>query len=218
MNSPNDNVHSVNILVDQNKDLINSCGHKGGNGVHLNTKSTKPLITNDDLKCTPVLNKCFKCSKQSSNCDECVGKTESCNISPSDCSVKVPSCCDNQDLILQTNQPHSYEQCCPVECLSGDKLACELKSLNFSDEVDTLNPTFARDSDTSEHIVSAINGICYARYSSELQMPAIMHLITKDLSEPYSIYTYRYFIHNWPQLCYLAIHKSQICWCHRMQT
>ncbi|XP_066477958.1 N-alpha-acetyltransferase 30 [Tiliqua scincoides] len=45
----------------------------------------------------------------------------------------------------------------------------------------------------------------YVRYQSELQMPDIMRLITKDLSEPYSIYTYRYFIHNWPQLCFLAM-------------
>ncbi|XP_029454098.1 N-alpha-acetyltransferase 30-like [Rhinatrema bivittatum] len=47
--------------------------------------------------------------------------------------------------------------------------------------------------------------IQYVRYESELQMPDIMRLITKDLSEPYSIYTYRYFIHNWPQLCFLAM-------------
>lgn len=29
-------------------------------------------------------------------------------------------------------------------------------------------------------------------------------LITKDLSEPYSIYTYRYFLHTWPQLSFLV--------------
>ncbi|XP_076326077.1 N-alpha-acetyltransferase 30-like [Tachypleus tridentatus] len=40
---------------------------------------------------------------------------------------------------------------------------------------------------------------------SEKQMPNIIQLIQKDLSEPYSIYTYRYFIHNWPKLCFLAI-------------
>ncbi|XP_022112372.1 N-alpha-acetyltransferase 30 [Pieris rapae] len=45
-------------------------------------------------------------------------------------------------------------------------------------------------------------------YESELQMPEIMRLIQKDLSEPYSIYTYRYFIHNWPKLCFLAIHDK----------
>ncbi len=49
------------------------------------------------------------------------------------------------------------------------------------------------------------NGIVYVSYSSESQMPGIMKLIQKDLSEPYSIYTYRYFIHNWPKLCFLAM-------------
>ena len=48
------------------------------------------------------------------------------------------------------------------------------------------------------------DGISYVRYENESQMPDIMRLITKDLSEPYSIYTYRYFIHNWPNLCFMA--------------
>lgn len=52
-------------------------------------------------------------------------------------------------------------------------------------------------------------GVRYISYKCELQMPDIMRLITKDLSEPYSIYTYRYFIHNWPQLCFLAMAGSE---------
>jgi hypothetical protein len=48
------------------------------------------------------------------------------------------------------------------------------------------------------------NGVSYEMYDSELQMPDIMKLMKTALSEPYSIYTYRYFIHNWPQLCVLA--------------
>lgn len=57
------------------------------------------------------------------------------------------------------------------------------------------------------------HGICYVRYESELQMPWIMRLITKDLSEPYSIYTYRYFIHNWPQLCFLvSVTVKHVTW------
>lgn len=46
--------------------------------------------------------------------------------------------------------------------------------------------------------------IDFVPYDSELQMPMIMKIIQKDLSEPYSIYTYRYFIHNWPKLCFLV--------------
>lgn len=46
--------------------------------------------------------------------------------------------------------------------------------------------------------------ISYMNYQSEEQMEDIMSLITKDLSEPYSVYTYRYFIHNWPKLSFLV--------------
>jgi len=48
------------------------------------------------------------------------------------------------------------------------------------------------------------NEIEYRQYRSEEEMAALMSLIDKDLSEPYSIFTYRYFINNWPQLCVLA--------------
>jgi N-alpha-acetyltransferase 30 len=55
--------------------------------------------------------------------------------------------------------------------------------------------------------------ITYKVYESELELPSIMKLIQKDLSEPYSIYTYRYFIHNWPKLCYLAIIDNKCVGC-----
>ncbi|KAJ3300381.1 N-alpha-acetyltransferase 30 [Borealophlyctis nickersoniae] len=51
--------------------------------------------------------------------------------------------------------------------------------------------------------------IQYVPYESELQLPSIIDLIENDLSEPYSIYTYRYFIHNWPKLCLLAKDKDR---------
>lgn len=59
-----------------------------------------------------------------------------------------------------------------------------------------------------EDDIKEIDGISYTVYESEKQMPDIMRLITKDLSEPYSIYTYRYFIHNWPKLCFLVRHEK----------
>jgi len=33
----------------------------------------------------------------------------------------------------------------------------------------------------------------------------IQNLIEKELSEPYSVFTYRYFLNTWPDLCYLAM-------------
>ncbi|KAI9280029.1 putative acyltransfersase [Sporodiniella umbellata] len=50
-----------------------------------------------------------------------------------------------------------------------------------------------------------MSNIEYKQYESELQLPSIIHLIENELSEPYSVYTYRYFIHNWPNLCFLAM-------------
>lgn len=67
----------------------------------------------------------------------------------------------------------------------------------------------SENSTSSNLVVCEVDGIKYLRYENETQMSAIMQLITKDLSEPYSIYTYRYFIHNWPHLCFLAMHDDE---------
>lgn len=48
------------------------------------------------------------------------------------------------------------------------------------------------------------DGIEYRSYSDESVLPAIMELVGRDLSEPYSVFTYRYFIHGWPKLCQLV--------------
>lgn len=48
------------------------------------------------------------------------------------------------------------------------------------------------------------DGIVYKTYMSESQLVLITDLMKKDLSEPYSVYTYRYFVNNWPDLCWLV--------------
>ncbi|KAK3670657.1 N-alpha-acetyltransferase 30 [Recurvomyces mirabilis] len=50
--------------------------------------------------------------------------------------------------------------------------------------------------------------IHYITYGSEKEsswLPAIRQLISKDLSEPYSIYVYRYFLYQWGDLCFMAL-------------
>lgn len=46
--------------------------------------------------------------------------------------------------------------------------------------------------------------VTFRRYRTESDLHSSIHLIEADLSEPYSIYTYRYFLHGWPSLCFLA--------------
>ncbi|KAK0713841.1 acyl-CoA N-acyltransferase [Lasiosphaeria miniovina] len=48
----------------------------------------------------------------------------------------------------------------------------------------------------------------YIQYEHSLEtqyLPAIRALISKDLSEPYSIYVYRYFLYQWGHLCFMAL-------------
>ncbi|PRP75113.1 n-acetyltransferase mak3 [Planoprotostelium fungivorum] len=62
--------------------------------------------------------------------------------------------------------------------------------------------TAQKETTTSE--VNAPN-IDFVTYTGEHQLPLIVGLIEKDLSEPYSVYTYRYFLNSWPHLCLLAM-------------
>jgi len=48
------------------------------------------------------------------------------------------------------------------------------------------------------------HGIIYRPYRGEVDLPAICELVQSELSEPYTLYVYRYFLTGWPQLCFLA--------------
>lgn len=53
----------------------------------------------------------------------------------------------------------------------------------------------------------------YIQYDHSLEaqyLPAIRALISKDLSEPYSIYVYRYFLYQWGHLCYMVSTPSPL--------
>jgi N-alpha-acetyltransferase 30 len=51
----------------------------------------------------------------------------------------------------------------------------------------------------------------YRPYTGEEQLDDMIALIERDLSEPYSIYTYRYFLLNFPQLSFLVYDVSDEC-------
>ncbi|OTF77541.1 Acyltransferase-like protein [Euroglyphus maynei] len=87
-------------------------------------------------------------------------------------------------------------------------LSNELDRMNLSDDKTTLELYEHQNNINNENEFNQQSSIEYIGYKDETQMPDIMRLIQKDLSEPYSIYTYRYFIHNWPQLCFLAMDQN----------
>jgi hypothetical protein len=49
-----------------------------------------------------------------------------------------------------------------------------------------------------------VDGIRFTTFQGEHQLDALRALIDKDLSEPYSVFTYRYFLNTWPYLCLLV--------------
>ncbi|MCL4140322.1 UNVERIFIED_CONTAM: hypothetical protein GTU68_042839 [Idotea baltica] len=96
----------------------------------------------------------------------------------------------------QSTQPQSE---CEVD-LSSTSDSCKLLSLEANLSPVPIPASPSGSIPTEEDLL-----VQYVNYENEHQMDAIMRLIQKDLSEPYSIYTYRYFIHNWPKLCFLAM-------------
>lgn len=46
--------------------------------------------------------------------------------------------------------------------------------------------------------------IHFRSYGGEDDLPLVSSLIEKELSEPYSVFTYRYFLNQWPDLCLVA--------------
>lgn len=48
-------------------------------------------------------------------------------------------------------------------------------------------------------------GVTYRPFrEGEDELERVVELIREELSEPYSIFTYRYFVGQWPQACYFA--------------
>ena len=50
----------------------------------------------------------------------------------------------------------------------------------------------------------AVLAVSFRPYQDEDDLEKVRSLVDLELSEPYSVFTYRYFIHKWPHLCFLA--------------
>jgi peptide alpha-N-acetyltransferase len=48
--------------------------------------------------------------------------------------------------------------------------------------------------------------ITYRAYSGEHELPHIISLVQGELSEPYVVYTYRYFLHQWSAPRFFALY------------
>jgi peptide alpha-N-acetyltransferase len=90
------------------------------------------------------------------------------------------------------------------------EVAAAIESLTLSTTVDTT--AGAGDGTDTENSVgvgtAAEVHIDFVDYTDESMLPEIQRLIAADLSEPYSIFTYRFFLHQWPTLCICVFLKD----------
>lgn len=160
---------------------------------HANSKSVK--LTNGSCEHSEKTSE-DRCSNSSNedNKDLKTVPNQSCdNDESKDKSV-------NNIYLSRVSEDIDQEKVCHNEsCQSKMHLTKDLVEEALQNLETTLNLKTSRTDEDIE----------YVSYESELQMAEIMRLIQKDLSEPYSIYTYRYFIHNWPKLCFLAMHEGK---------
>ena len=60
------------------------------------------------------------------------------------------------------------------------------------------------DSAMNNHDQDELKYVQYEPDKESQYLTEIRQLISKDLSEPYSIYVYRYFLYQWGDLCYMV--------------
>jgi GNAT superfamily N-acetyltransferase len=66
--------------------------------------------------------------------------------------------------------------------------------------------------DDAAKVPAAQEQLRYVQYDGSREndyVPAMRQLISKDLSEPYSIYVYRYFLYQWGDLCFMAMDETE---------
>ena len=60
-----------------------------------------------------------------------------------------------------------------------------------------------------DKLIKEIDDIIYRTYPGEHLIDDIINLMTEELSEPYPIFTYRYFLNECPESCILAYDKLE---------
>ncbi len=55
-----------------------------------------------------------------------------------------------------------------------------------------------------------LSSIKFKTYEKDEELEDIIKLVEHELSEPYSVFTYRYFLTKWPKLCILVISLAHV--------
>src|ERR1700730_15609041 len=109
---------------------------------------------------------------------------------------------DTQDAVNSTHDTCTTQQ--QQQQQQHDHDDREKAKQSTVDSTSSLTSTSNSMTSTPTHSPVPVS-IRYECYENEIQLEWMDKLIRVDLSEPYSIFTYRYFLHNWPELSILAM-------------
>ncbi|GAA6010803.1 hypothetical protein JCM11491_002953 [Sporobolomyces phaffii] len=82
----------------------------------------------------------------------------------------------------------------------SQRISSSLSSLHLSTKPRVMSHAPKEQAETAE--------ITYRAYRGEQDLEHIVGLVDDELSEPYNLYTYRYFLDQWPHLCFFAFSGS----------
>lgn len=64
-----------------------------------------------------------------------------------------------------------------------------------------------------DRVKVSVDELTFRAYEGDDDLLTIIGMIEKELSEPYPIMTYRYFVQNWPDLTMLVYHGDECIGC-----
>jgi peptide alpha-N-acetyltransferase len=88
---------------------------------------------------------------------------------------------------------------------ANKKLTNQLEKLDLNYEEGILK---IKNSKEKDYLLFENDDIIYKTYCGETIIDEIMNLMKEELSEPYPIFTYRYFLNGWPDLNIMVYDKK----------
>ncbi len=95
------------------------------------------------------------------------------------------------------------------EIISTNFTNLDLEKIKIYEDNDNNNEAKIRNSMDQDFVLFEKNNIVYKTYNGETVINEIMELMREELSEPYPIFTYRYFLNGWPSLNIMVFDKEK---------
>ena len=207
-------------VTGKNDDSLNCCTDEMGNELRRTMEMTpdeNPQIQmnnealKNELRDGVMIDSCKNCSEEGNISNKVEGANETFQtenarldvVMPSNEVIKIES--ENVNGIQEETIANNCDRIVDEEA-AGPGLEDLPSDTTKDNNLSKLLPKMViKDSEDEKEIT-------FVQYRSEEQLPDLVALITIDLSEPYSVYTYRYFLHNWPHLSHLVSYLiSKLC-------